>query len=351
MYIKKIQKNIFPIIISSFLASCSTNITDSSKDIFSFTKANSKIIFESKKAEGLINIFSLDLKTGKRISLTDSLKAENFAFDISKNKDKIVFVSKIDSESNIYTMNIDGTDIKKITNDKSLNLFPKISPDGKLIAYISNIDGNDEIYTINIDGTNKKRLTNNIFKENNISWFPDSKKIAFYSDRDTNNEIYTMNIDGTEETNISKNQSNDYYPVVSPTGKEIAFISNRNNKWNIYISDSNGQNIKKISDGKTDLLPTWSKDGTKISYLSRAEINENSITNNIIIKDLKNNKDIVVSKNQEVNFPSILNLDDSILFTLFKDGKNLISIEDINSKKQITFDSLDNEDFYPILVF
>lgn len=94
----------------------------------------------------------------------------------SKNDDFILF-SKTENEdnidtSNIYKMQLNNYEISQITFNKKQNEFPIISPDNKKIAFISNKDIDNigsisifDIYTINIDGTNTKRLTYGSIKE------------------------------------------------------------------------------------------------------------------------------------------------------------------------------------------
>src|SRR5438552_681201 len=78
--------------------------------------------------------------------------------------------------------------------------FP--GPNGK-IAFQTSRDGvNFEIYTMNADGTNQTRLTNNAATDELPAWSPDGLKIAFDTNRDGNYEIYTMNADGTNQTRL-----------------------------------------------------------------------------------------------------------------------------------------------------
>ena len=80
------------------------------------------------------------------------------------------------------------------------------------IAFVSERDGNEEIYTMNPDGTEHVRLTDNQASDIYPTWSPDGEKIAFCSNRDGNYEIYVMNADGTEEVNLTDNPETDRYP-------------------------------------------------------------------------------------------------------------------------------------------
>ena len=66
------------------------------------------------------------------------------------------------------------------------------------IAFMSHRDGNPEIYVMNPDGQNQRRLTNNPASDHSPSWSPDGKRIAFVSKRNWNSDIYVMDADGGE---------------------------------------------------------------------------------------------------------------------------------------------------------
>src|SRR5882724_6848758 len=80
------------------------------------------------------------------------------------------------------------------------------------IAFASNRDGDSEIFTMNADGTNQLQLTNNVSADNTPAWSPDGKKIAFLSNRDGNGEIYVMNADGSNQTRLTNNFVSDSSP-------------------------------------------------------------------------------------------------------------------------------------------
>ena len=89
---------------------------------------------------------------------------------------------------------------------------PAWSPDGSKFAFHSERDGNWDICTINADGSNLVRLTNNVEFDYTPAWSPDGSKIAFGSYRDGNFEIYVMNADGSNRVNLTNNDELDTDP-------------------------------------------------------------------------------------------------------------------------------------------
>jgi Tol biopolymer transport system component len=92
-----------------------------------------------------------------------------------------------------------------------------LSPDGQKIVFTSLKDGDLEIYTMNVDGTGITRLTNNTALDNYPMWSTDGKRIAFHSARDNGNfEIYTMAADGSDVVRVTNNPAFDVFPSWRP---------------------------------------------------------------------------------------------------------------------------------------
>ncbi len=164
---------------------------------------------------------------------------------------KIYFASDRGGNVEIYSMNMDGTNITNLTNHSSIDTCPSVSPDGSKIAFMSNRDEfNHETYIMNNDGSNVTRLTNDGYIHQNPSFSPDGQKIIFNSNLDeTHYEIYTINIDGTNLTRLTNNSYYDSCAVYSPDGSKIVFVSNRDteNYPQVYIMNSDGTGVARIT--------------------------------------------------------------------------------------------------------
>jgi len=122
----------------------------------------------------------------------------------------VAFVSYRDGNYEIYSMNADGSNQTRLTNNTAGDTSPSWSPDGSRIAFQSIRDGNYEIYAMNADGYQQTRLTNNAALEAFPSWSPDGTKITFNTSRDGNNEIYVMSADGYQQTRLTSNLADDF---------------------------------------------------------------------------------------------------------------------------------------------
>ena len=128
---------------------------------------------------------------------------------------------------NIAVMASDD-DIGSATGNASVTVNPATN---EKIVFTSFRDGNFEIYSMNADGTNQTRLTNNPGFDITPAFSPDGSRITFASIRGNNQDIYVMNADGTNQTRLTTNGSDDYDPTFSPDGSRIAFTSTRNDNY------------------------------------------------------------------------------------------------------------------------
>jgi TolB protein len=182
---------------------------------------------------------------------------------------RIAFTTARDAgNSEIYTMNSDGSGLVNLTANAAYDASPAGSADGLKIVFSSHQDGNPEIYSMNTDGTGLTRLTNDPASEIYPTWSPDGTKVAFTSDRDGDMEIYTMNADGTGQVNLTHHPSDDSAPSWSPDGTKIAFESFRASNSDIYTMNPDGSGLKRLTRSPANAEPSWSPDGTKIIFRS-----------------------------------------------------------------------------------
>ena len=95
----------------------------------------------------------------------------------------IAFSSKRSGNYDIYMIDINGENLKQLTDDPADEFDPTFSPDGRRMAYVSNRDGNLEIYVIYLPTKVSHRLTNHPGFDDNPAWSPDGRWIAFDSNR------------------------------------------------------------------------------------------------------------------------------------------------------------------------
>jgi hypothetical protein len=166
---------------------------------------------------------------------------------ILNGSEQIVFNSQRDGNGELYLINVDGTNLIRLTYNPADDNYPTWSPDGMQIAFFSNRDGDYDIYALNADGTNLRPLTDNDTNDLAPAWSPDGSRIAFLSYRDGSAEIYVMNADGSSPINLSNDETDDYFPAWSPDGRQIAFVSGLNGDYDIYAINVDGSNLRNLT--------------------------------------------------------------------------------------------------------
>jgi Tol biopolymer transport system component len=192
--------------------------------------------------------------------------------NLSHDGTRIVYCSSRDNiYSQIYTMNADGSNQKRITNIGTGDACgPAWSPDGKKIAFyafgLSNPSRNPEIWTMDPDGSNQRRLTDHGLDP---TWSPDGRQIAFASKRDGVFQIYAVNSDGSNPRRLTKHNAEDSNPAWAPDGASIAFISaTGDDRRGLFLMGADGSKPRGIAHSKHQdfCFPSWSPDGQTLVF-------------------------------------------------------------------------------------
>lgn len=184
---------------------------------------------------------------------------------VSPDGKMIVYTSLLSGDLELWTMNIDGSNKNQVTTGLGYDGGAFFSPDSKKLIFRASRpkEGEEaeaykalllkgliqptalEIHTCNIDGTDLKQITN-LGKAN---WAPfmhiSGEKIIFasnhHSERGYQFNLFMINIDGSGLEQITYDKTFDSFPMFSFDGKKLIFSSNRNNggthDTNIFIAD------------------------------------------------------------------------------------------------------------------
>lgn len=210
------------------------------------------------------DIFVADL-SGKIVKQLTSNPGYDAEATVSPKGDKIVFTSTRNGDLDLYTMDIDGSNVKQITNEIGYDGGAFFSPDGKKIVFRASrfktddekkeyldylkqglvAPTNMEIFTCNVDGSDLRQVTN-LGKANWAPFYhPAGKKIIFSSNHKSSRgfqfNLYMINEDGTGLEQITYDGVFDSFPMFSFDGKQLVFSSNRNNNGtrdtNLFVAD------------------------------------------------------------------------------------------------------------------
>ena len=150
------------------------------------------------------------------------------------------------------------------------NSAPAWSPDGKTLAAVLTRDGTSQIYLMNPDGVNLRKLTSSSSGAIDTEPFftPDGQSIYFTSDRGGSPQIYRMAASGGEPTRTTFDGDYNVSPRVSPDGKTLAYISRISGRFQLMAMDLESRQTQALTDGPRDESPTFAPNGRIILYAS-----------------------------------------------------------------------------------
>ncbi len=213
----------------------------------------------------------------------------------------------------IYTQTIDGQNVERITDNRTINLFPcwdrsarrllylsyktmspalylanlrerrevkiasthglviggALSPDGQRIAAAVESGGSTNLFLLDDTGHEIRRLTHTDGINVSPTFSADGATLAFTSDRSGTPQIYLMPVDGGSAHRITYSGNYNTTPSISPKGDMIAYQSRSGGRFDIFVIPVGGGQPTKVTDGiGSNESPSWSPDGRYIAFSS-----------------------------------------------------------------------------------
>jgi TolB protein len=166
----------------------------------------------------------------------------------------------------VWAIDADGTDLTRLTHSPGPDFDPSWSPDGTQIAFRSERSGEPEIWVMNADGTDQRRLAAGL----SPAWSPDGSLIAFSGRAG----LSVIRPKGTGLRVLPGTEGGEY-PSWSPDGSRIAFNSNLTGDHVMYIAQADGSKVVDLARAGEGWQVDWSPDGRSILFTSHRDHPDN----------------------------------------------------------------------------
>lgn len=182
---------------------------------------------------------------------------------------KIAYVSFEKKKPIIFVQSLSGQRTV-LANFKGNNSAPAWAPDGSKLAIVLTYGANSQVYTINADGSGLTQVTKSSAIDTEPTWSTDGKWIYFSSDRGGKPQIYKVSSVGGEPQRVTFEGAYNVSPRFSPDGKSLAMIRNDGGKFRVALQDLTSGQVQLLSEGSQDESPSFAPNGRVLLYATRA---------------------------------------------------------------------------------
>lgn len=243
------------------------------------------MVFTSERT-GNPDLYALDLtQPGAPVRLTLGDAMEDAA-DFSPDGRTLVFVSSRTGDPDVYTMPFMPGDSAaedaaiNLTRHAAGDYNPAFSPDGTRILFSSSRNADDvvsgpsaaagydasELYVMEVDGTDVRRLTRHEGWDGAPAWSSEGQAVLFYSEREGESRIFEMPLDGSAPRALSPADQGALSPVAGPGGR-VAFTLRRGERWSVVSVASGGADLRVESDAARDYWgPAFDGSGRMLAF-------------------------------------------------------------------------------------
>jgi Tol biopolymer transport system component len=171
----------------------------------------------------------------------------------------------------IYQMRAAGpSTLLPLLVDSATNIQAALAPDRTRVAFSSNRNGSFDIYVMDADGQNLRRVTTSPGNEGEPAWTPDGARIVYTATTGTTAQIAIMFADGGDNRTLTIAAGGNHSPSVSGDGRTIAFVSARDGNHAIYTMNLDGSDQRRlIKNSARQTNPRYFRNGDLVYVIER----------------------------------------------------------------------------------
>jgi TolB protein len=187
-------------------------------------------------------------------------ETKNYLPAWSHDGSRIAYTSALpDGNVEIFIMDRDGKNRRRVTNHPMADVTPTWSPSGNQLAFVSDRTGSPQIYLVDVDGTGLKRISTESYCDRPTWSTPPLNEIAYTCRGGGGYQIMLYDFTSGTSRPISDGVGSNESPAFAPNGRHIAFVSDRTGAAQIYTMHRDGTGLRQITRTGTNKYPSWSQ--------------------------------------------------------------------------------------------
>lgn len=211
--------------------------------------------------EGQPLIYVHSLETNRRLTFYNQTASLNTTPQFTPDGKSILLASSATGWSQIYMAGLDGSNLRRISYSRSLDVHPVVNPrTGAQLAFVSGRSGPPQVYLMDLDGANVRKLSPGGGDAVQPAWDPQGQNIAFSWTRGFepgNYNIFLMNVATQELVQLTHGAGRNEHPYFSPSGTHLVFSSNRSGGTQIWTMRADGSQLRKLTSQGQNEGPMW----------------------------------------------------------------------------------------------
>ena len=176
---------------------------------------------------------------------------------------KLAVIGTRSGAKELYMADSSCQDVRQITQDRSIALKPRWSPDNRFISYTSFLKRYADVYTIELATGNRNRAASYPGVNSGGAIAPNGRSMALILSKDGNPDLYVQDMASKRLTRLTNTPRVDEgSPSWSPDGSRIVYVSNASGSPQLYLLSSSGGAPDRLTvRGSQNVAPDWGKNG------------------------------------------------------------------------------------------
>lgn len=182
---------------------------------------------------------------------------------------RVVFVSGVKRNKDVYIAGIDGQNIRQVTNFHNITVSPSVSPDGRYLAYTSYKEGKPNLFIMDMETGKDIHSERDDGMKLGTTWFGKST-LGYARTSGNQSTIYTFDAASRQKKAVLTKEGILASPSFSPDGSKMAFVSDMYGSPQVFIKDLSSGDVKRLTySGTYNTSPSFSPKGDLIAFVSK----------------------------------------------------------------------------------